>query len=149
MEQLLDARTEAERAFLRILIERIPDIQIWFHSYPDGRPWLIASIDFTEGKWIRDTLRLDFDGGQILGGWSPAYLNWDGGVPATEAEIDISPPEGISLSGQPPEELAIAAAEWFIRHLATYATSVRGTEPMGYIDDHGNPVIAKRDDRHQ
>jgi hypothetical protein len=68
VDQLLDARTDAERAFLTILLGRHPDIQVWFHTHPDGRPWLIASLDFVEDNYIHDTLRLDFDGRQILGG---------------------------------------------------------------------------------
>jgi hypothetical protein len=47
-----------------------------------------------DGVCIR-VLRLDFDGVEIKGGWSPACLNWDDGVRAGDAGIDTSSSEGI------------------------------------------------------
>jgi len=60
-------------------------------------------------------LRLDFDERGIRGGWSPASLNWDDGVRAEEARIDVSGPDGVRYlaDGASVEDLARRAAEWF------------------------------------
>jgi len=34
---------------------------------------MLISLDFTEAGAVRDTLRLDFDGASIAGGWSPYF----------------------------------------------------------------------------
>ncbi len=78
-------------------------------------PIVCVSHDFSEHGSIRDTLRLDFDGSEVLGGWSPASLNWDDGVRATAAGIDVDGPDGIRRTG-PVEQLADAAGAWFDGH---------------------------------
>jgi hypothetical protein len=81
----------------------------------DGTPWMIVSLDFAEHDVIIRTLRLDFDGSMIVGGWSPADLNWDSGVRAALAGVDVSSRDGIRAEGTP-AELAALAATWFDRH---------------------------------
>ena len=88
----------------------------WLHEDEDGTPWMMVSFDFTERGRIRKTLRLDFDGKTIRGGWSPAALNWDGGVRAEEAAVDCEPPDGIHVVGDSVDALAQAAATWFHHH---------------------------------
>jgi hypothetical protein len=61
---------------------------------------------------------LDFDGREIKGGWSPAGLNWDDGVRAVDAEIEIESPDGVAFRADEPEELARVAGEWFEHHVA-------------------------------
>lgn len=108
--------TATERTFLDALLTICPDLDVWLHEDDDGTPWLIASRDFSVERVIHDTLRADFDGTAVKGGWSPACLNWDGGVRADNADIDTGPPDGLDLSGQTPAELAKATAEWFLAH---------------------------------
>jgi hypothetical protein len=117
-------------------------MQFWFHETPDGTPWIIASWDFVVDDCIHDTLRVDFDGKRILGGWSPACLNWDDGVAAEEAGIDTSPPDGIVLEGTP-EELAEAAIRYFEDHIARWATSDRA-DPDRYSVNGASPVATLR-----
>ena len=93
-----------------------PAFDVWLHNDTDGTPWMIVSVSFTEEDVIRKTLRLDFDGHSICGGWSPANLNWDDGVRAEDAEVDTGPPDGIYLRGEPLGALAESAATWLGRH---------------------------------
>jgi hypothetical protein len=62
--------TADESAFLPALAKHVPDIQDWYHQDDDGTLWLIASYDFTQGNHIYQTLRLDYDGRHLRGGWS-------------------------------------------------------------------------------
>lgn len=124
--QALKPRTPEEAVFLARLLRHRPHLDCWRHTTPDGKPWLIVSRDFVENNVIHDTLRLDFDGRTIKGGWSPAFLNWDDGVPATEAGIDLSPPDGIDLTSDSVEQLAITAAAWFRDHESRWWLRVRG-----------------------
>jgi hypothetical protein len=84
-----------------------------------------VSHDFVEGGAVRDTLRLDFDGSTIAGGWSPGLLNWDDGVRADEAGVDTTPPEGIEASGKDAVALARLAADWFEDHRSNWQASKR------------------------
>jgi len=103
-------RTPREEAFLRQLLKS-RSLDVWLHEDEAGR-WLLVSKDVVEGGTIRATLRLDYDGSRIEGGWSPACLNWDDGVRARDAGVDIQGPDGIEADG-PPELLAELAARWF------------------------------------
>ena len=98
-------RTEAERIFLAALGEKIGGMNLWLNRTSDGRPWLI--VLGTMGP----SHRLDFDGHQIKGGWSPESLDLN--RQATEAGVCIGPPDGIVESSESPVELAKAAADWF------------------------------------
>jgi hypothetical protein len=108
-------RTAVEDAFLTALLDGRPWLDVWLHEDDDGTPWVCVSHDFSEHGSIRDTLRLDFDGSEVLGGWSPASLNWDDGVRATAAAIDVDGPDGLRRTG-PVEQLADAAGAWFDGH---------------------------------
>jgi hypothetical protein len=104
-------RTKHEERFLAALMPTFPDGDVWPHEDARG-PWLLISVDIVEGGWIRAVPRLDFDGGSIRGGYSPAALNWDNGVRAANAGVGPQSPGWISLDGSP-EDLAAAAAAWF------------------------------------
>lgn len=65
----------------------------WLHADADDVPWLLVSTDFVVAGAVRDTLRLDFDAAGVRGGWSPAFLNWDDGVRAQTAGIDVAGPD--------------------------------------------------------
>lgn len=110
-----DEPTAAELTFARALNALVPGLDYWLHADDDGTPWLLVSLDLLEGDAVRDTLRLDFDDHGIRGGWSPSCLNWDGGVRAEEALIDVTGPDGLVLpaNGSSVENLARRAAEWF------------------------------------
>jgi hypothetical protein len=116
----------AEQAFLqRLLVDHPPYLDVWLHTKADGTPWILISFDFVEAGAVRDTLRLDFDGGSIAGGWSPSSLNWDDGVRAEAANIPLDPPDGINLGGRTPAELADAARAWFDEHYSRWTRSAR------------------------
>ena len=112
-------RTDAERGFLSALLDGRPWLDVWLHQDADGTPWACVSHDFSRNGGIVDTLRLDFDGASVQGGWSPANLNWDDGVRALDANIDIDGPGGLNISGDA-ESLADAAGAWFDRHRASW-----------------------------
>lgn len=118
--------TSAEDAFLkRLLVHRPPYLDVWLHTDADGHPWMLISLDFTEARAVRDTLRLDFDGTSIAGGWSPYFLNGDEGVRAEAASIALAPPDGIQLSDRAPAELVDAARRWFDEHWKNWPSSAR------------------------
>ncbi|MGK3208471.1 hypothetical protein [Amycolatopsis sp. MEPSY49] len=109
--------TQAELAFATSLNALLPRLDYWLHADDDGTPWLLVSLDLIEGRTVSATLRLDFDGRGIRGGWSPSCLNWDDGVRAEEALIDLTGPDGLVFpaNGASVEDLARHAAEWFTR----------------------------------
>ncbi|UGT43168.1 hypothetical protein LTV02_07190 [Nocardia yamanashiensis] len=110
-----DGPTAAELAFAISLNALAPGLDYWLHADDDGTPWLLVSLDLLEGDAVRGTLCLDFDGRGILGGWSPSCLNWDDGVRAEEALIDLTGPDSLVLpaDGSSVENLARHAAKWF------------------------------------
>lgn len=112
-------RTEAEGVFLPALLDGRPWLDVWLHEAGDSTPWTCLSHDFSRNGGIVDTLRLDFDGVSVQGGWSPANLNWDDGVRALDANIDIDGPDGLNIAGDA-ESLAAAAGAWFDRHRASW-----------------------------
>ncbi|TWP53535.1 hypothetical protein FKR81_06175 [Lentzea tibetensis] len=111
--------TQAELDFATALTALVPRqncwLDFWLHADGDGTPWLLVSHDVIEDRAVLATLRLDFDENGIRGGWSPACLNWDDGVRAEAAQIDVSGPDGLDLraAGHTAEEMALRAAEWF------------------------------------
>lgn len=110
------APTEDEQEFFRLLSARIDEIQDWYHQDADGTLWMTASYDYVRDGGIVRTLRIDYDGSHLVGGWSPSSLNWDDGVRAGDAQIDTTPPEGIDCSVTSPEDAAAIAADWFKTH---------------------------------
>ncbi len=107
-----------EEIFFREMQRRIPELQDWYHEDPDGGPWMLVSYDFLEGSAVRETLRVDYDGTQLRGGWSPSCLNWDDGVRAAEALIDTGPPDGLSIDlASDPRQAAAIASTWFQAHI--------------------------------
>lgn len=95
----------------------------WLHADDDGTPWLLVSLDIVEDHAVRDTLRLDFDERGIRGGWSPACLDWDDGMRAEEALIELSGPDGLlhPADGSSVEDLARRAADGIQTHSAEFA----------------------------
>lgn len=89
---------------------------VWPHVDQDGSAWLCVSRDFTADGAIVRTLRVDFDGSGVRGGWSPAALNWDDGVRAEEAGVDVAPPDGILVETSDPDAAADLVAQWFDAH---------------------------------
>ena len=109
--------TPAERVFLsQLLSDTPPFLDVWLHDDNDGTPWLIASLSFGEGTSVHSTLRLDFDGASIRGGWSQYNLNGDDGVRASDADVDFLGEDGIDVTSGGPEKLAALAREWFEHH---------------------------------
>ncbi|SES40523.1 hypothetical protein [Lentzea albida] len=107
--------TVSELTFATSLNALAPGLEFWLHADDDGTPWLLVSLDLIEGDTVRDTLRLDFDSRGIRGGWSPSCLNWDDGMRAEDALINLAGPDGLVLPAKrlSIEELARRAAEWF------------------------------------
>jgi hypothetical protein len=119
-----DAEPTAEESrFFGELSTRIPVLMDWYYEDADGSLWMIISHDFVVSNVIRDTLRLDYDGRNLRGGWSPAYLNWDDGVRAADAGIDTGPPDGLHVDNVSRESAVQIAAEWFIVHIAKWDRS--------------------------
>lgn len=108
--------TAAELDFATALAELVPALDYWLHADDDGTPWLLVSQDRVEGGAVRATLRLDFDGRGIRGGWSPSCLNWDDGMRAEEALIDLVGGDGLHrpAAASTPADLARHAADWFL-----------------------------------
>ncbi|HEV2121297.1 MAG TPA: hypothetical protein VGW38_00790, partial [Chloroflexota bacterium] len=105
-----------ERRFLAAFPPGPPHLMVWPRADSDGTPWLCVSMDVSRDGRIQRTFRVDYDGQDLVGGLSPAFLNWDDGVRATDAGIDTTPPLGISASGVEPEVAARLASDWFRQH---------------------------------
>ncbi|HEX4519553.1 MAG TPA: hypothetical protein VH063_08250 [Gaiellaceae bacterium] len=120
----VDPRTAAEASFLQALYVCRPDLDVWPRG-TESEPWLCVSSDFIYQGRVCDTLRLDFDGTSIAGGWSLYFLNGDDGVRAHDAGVDTRPPDGIEVEDGSPSDLARTASEWFKRHSMEYWTSER------------------------
>ncbi|WP_280448898.1 hypothetical protein [Nocardia brasiliensis] len=109
--------TPDEQRFFDALIAQVPEVDDWYHADEDGTLWVTVSLDFVDSTGhIRDTLRVDYDGISLRGGWSPACLNWDDGVRANNAGIDTAPPDGLHRDNVAPVRAAHVAAEWFLAH---------------------------------
>lgn len=122
-----EARPTAEESlFLAELSERIPGLMDWYHEDADGSRWMIVSHDFVVGNAVRATLRLDYDGRGLRGGWSPACLNWDDGARAADAGIDTRPPDGLHVDDVARESAVQIAADWFAAHIAKWDPSASG-----------------------
>jgi len=105
--------TAAEVTFIRALAAKVPDVHVHLHE-PADLPWLVASVDIVDHGRIVATPRVDFYGDRLLGGLSPADFNWDDSVSADQAGIDPNDSMGLPVGSGRAEELADAAANWFI-----------------------------------
>ncbi|WP_199856669.1 hypothetical protein [Nocardia suismassiliense] len=106
--------TPDELRFFTALQARVPDIEEWYYADDDGTLWVIASLDFLDSTgYIRDILRVDYDGVSLRGGWSPTCILGDDGVPFAEAGIETGP-DGLRRDNIAPLRAAEVAAEWFI-----------------------------------
>ncbi|GAB3148121.1 hypothetical protein GCM10027290_32370 [Micromonospora sonneratiae] len=110
--------TPDETTFFHHLSALVPGLDDWYHADDDGGLWMMASYDFTANNAVCATLRVDYDGQKLRGGWSPACLNWDDGVRAEEALISTASPEGLHLDDLGPYDAAVAAAAWFQTHIS-------------------------------
>jgi hypothetical protein len=117
--------TAQEAAFFDELVRCVAGLLDWYHEDPDGTPWMVASYDFVVGKAVRATLRVDYDGRNLRGGWSSACLNGDDGVRADDALIDVAPPNGLRFDGIDPNAAAVAAAAWFNDHIERWERQPR------------------------
>jgi hypothetical protein len=112
-----------ESVFFGALVERIPALQDWYYRDDDGRMWMIVSWDIApDGQRITETWRCDFDGRRLLGGRSPGFLNWDDGVPAVAAGIDVDGARGLKVDVTDPLHAADIAAAWFKARIAEAKT---------------------------
>ncbi len=88
-----------------------PGLDYWLHEDPDGTPWMVVSLDIIRGGGIVAVPRIDIDTSGARGGLSPAMLNWDDGVRAEDANIDMTGPGGFDEPLGP--DLVDQAALWF------------------------------------
>lgn len=105
--------TASESAFFEGLRARVPDAQDWYHVDDDGTPWMTASYDDVIDDVLIATWRIDFDGLELVGGRSPANLNWDDGVRGRATGMSLEPPDGLLASVSSAEDAAQVAADWF------------------------------------
>ncbi len=124
------APTDWEREFLGRLKEQpgVPPLDVWLHEDGAGTPWMMLSLDESDAGAIRRTWRVDVDEEGVRGGVSPAYLNWDSGVRAADAEIDTTDPDAIELEGAPLDEVVAAVARWFASRRDRDDPPRRGTD---------------------
>jgi hypothetical protein len=117
----------AEIGFAQVLDELMPGLDYWLHQDPDNTPWMLVSLDFVVNNVVRDTLRLDVDETGIRGGWSPANLNGDDGVRASDAGMDTAGPDAIHLDAGrvPVADLPVRAGSWFAHHQVSWPASSR------------------------
>jgi hypothetical protein len=114
--------TESEARFFDALSAKVPHLQDWYHRDPDGALWMIVSYDVVDDQnRIRETLRCDFDGDRLKAGRSPGFLNWDDGVRANDAGIDLSAPGALDARVTTPESAAGTAVAWFRARIAAIA----------------------------
>ncbi|GAB4062448.1 hypothetical protein GCM10028777_02200 [Angustibacter speluncae] len=103
--------TVEERACRDALDVRLPGLDYWLHADPDGRPWMLVSMDIVRRKAVVATPRMDVDRRGARGGYSPGYLNWDDGVRAEHAGIDTSEAPGAHFDAG--AGLVEQVASWF------------------------------------
>jgi hypothetical protein len=105
--------TASEATFFERLRALVPRVQDWYHEDADGTPWTTASYDDRIDGATTATWRVDFDGAELVGGRSPANLNWDDGVRGRATGMSLEPPAGLIAEVSSAEEAAQVAANWF------------------------------------
>lgn len=115
--------TSTESVFFDRLSVLVPAAQDWYHADEDGALWMTALFDDMVDGVMEATWRIDFDGQELVGGRSPACLNWDDGVRGRATGMSLEPPDGLVANVSSPDEAAQAAAEWFGRVTQGRATS--------------------------
>jgi len=126
-----DAVPTAEQAsFFAELRARIPELMDWYRRDADGKPWMIVSYDFMAGDLVVATLRLDYDGRNLRGGWSPESVTPDDAARATDRGIDTGLPDGLCVDDVSPEAAAQIATGWFLAHIARRHRA--GDDPEGF-----------------
>jgi hypothetical protein len=134
--------TAGEQCFFDLLVDRVAgllasrvtsplvvaDLQDWYHADEDGTPWMTVSHDFVRDGAVTATLRCDYDGTRLLGGWSPALLNWDDGVRALDAGVVTAPPDGLDARVSDPGTAAAVAAAWFASHVGAKPSAAAGRD---------------------
>jgi hypothetical protein len=106
--------TATESAFFDRLRALVPDAQDWYHVDDDGTLWMTVSYDdMVDG--VMTTWRIDFDGLELVGGQSPANLNWDDGVRGRATGMSLESPDGLVARVASADEAARLAADWFSR----------------------------------
>jgi hypothetical protein len=114
--------TESEARFFEALSAKVPNVQDWYHRDANGALWMIVSYDLVdEQNRVRATLRCDFDGDRLKAGSSPGFLNWDDGVRADDAGMDLSALEALDARVTTPGSAAEIAAAWFHARIAAIA----------------------------
>jgi hypothetical protein len=122
-----------EREFFAALERTLPGVQDWYHADPDGTLWMIASYDLVEDNAVHGTLRVDWDGRTLRGGFSPSCLNWDDGVRAEDALIDSAAPHGLHVDGVDPAAAAEATAAWMSRHVRDWLAARKSLRAPGRV----------------
>lgn len=107
--------TASESAFFERLRALIPNAQDWYHVDDDGTPWMTASYDDMVEGAMASTWRVDYDGVELVGGRSPANLNWDDGIRGRATGMSLEPPDGLVAKVSSAEQAAQVAAGWFDR----------------------------------
>lgn len=107
--------TDNERSFWHAISRRVEGLLDWYLADDDGTPWMIVSLDLGA---VLGTMRCDWDGARLVGGRSPAYLNWDAETRADAAGVVSTPPDGVDVLITDPELAADIAAAWFENHIA-------------------------------
>lgn len=115
--------TESEAKFYEHVRLRVPELQDWYHADPDGTLWMTVSYDDLIDGTMRVSWRLDFDGVELVGGRSPANLNWDDGVRGRTTGMALTPPDGFTTEVISVADAGAQAIDWF--HRVTEGRSAR------------------------
>jgi hypothetical protein len=107
--------TPTELAFFDRLKSVVPDVQDWYHVDDDETLWMTASYDDMVNGVMATTWRVDFDGHELVGGRSPANMNWDDGVRARSTGMSTEPPDGFVAKVSSAKDAAQIAADWLDR----------------------------------
>lgn len=106
--------TADEADFFERLRVHIPALHDWYHEDTDGTQWMTVSYEVIIGPGIVATWRIDFDGRELVGGRSPAQLNWDDGVRGRHTGMSLVPPDGFVAEVVSLEQAVERCAAWLI-----------------------------------